>query len=913
MKRIAFILLFAYAAIGVSATEWSGACNALINWSLSTTDSVLRLTGSGPMPDYTTDTRPPWYPYRQYIASLTMTPAITTVGTYAFADLYKMRTAQIADSVRSIRERGFYNCTALKEIHIPNRTDTVGNHSFYFCSKMEKCYLGERVQLISRYAFAYTHLGYVRFPASLRTIESYAFSSTWADTIHIPASLQNIAETAWRSCTTIDTIWVDAGNATYDSREGCSAIITTNSNTLWQGSNTGIIPDGITSVGADAFNGMSGNMKITLPNSVTRVGDRAFVGIRKVLYNNLIFAHLPEDYTGTYTIADGINEIASYAFYMGAISSVIIPATVNKIGAYAFCYCSSLTTVALPNDLTQLAKNTFQYCSSLPSITLPDSLQFIYSYCFSNCISLTAITIPDAVTTIDSYAFNYCTQLQTITIPCNLTWMAETAFDYCSNIRSIIWNVRKIGDFTNGPFMDIAEQITDFSFGDSVKYIPSNLCANMVNLHTLSVGQQVERIAPYAFDGCTGLRHVTWAAKHCADFDIYDYAPFYSARDSITHITLTETVDTIPAYLCMDMTGIRTLNLPASVRKIGPYAFRGCYNLDTITVESANACYDSRGGCNALCETATHTLLLGCNNTVIPPSILHIGESAFRRCIRLQQIDLPAGLQTIGREAFHACESLRSVELPKDIRRLEDYTFTACTGLDTLIAGDSLRHIGIRALAGCTSLRHVVLPASLCKMDLFAFAACSALERLDLWAPVPPAVYSNTFDNTTCTFYTPCAYLADYRTAEDWSLYQERLMSWENYELEVTVNDLDLGTATIIQAPACLTEAIVEAVPNEEAEFVEWRNEHKDRVSTDNPYQFAVNRDMQLTAVFRAVKNPEDGLEQVISEGTKVQIYTLTGTKVYEGLLPQLETLRQTLPQGVYVLRSETLKQKVLL
>lgn len=936
MKKITLFFLLCLAAVGASATEWSGSCGAQVTWSLSTADSTLRLYGSGPMTDYNTDTRPPWYPYRHYIAHMTMTPAITTVGTYAFADLNVMRSAVIADSVWIVKEWSFYYCTRLPEITIPNRTETIEQYGFAYCYQLSHCTLGNRLRLIDRYAFRSTLLTYVHFPNSLERINAYAFSYTQPDTIAIPASVQYIDRSVWWYCSNIDTIWVEAGNSHYDSRNGCSAINETASNVLFQGSNTGTVPDGIVEVSSQAFANMTLNTRITLPNSAVTFRTDAFQNVPKTLYNDHTFAHLPESFSGTYTIPAGITTIATSAFNMNNLSGVTIPATVTRIEDYAFQSCNFLRTVSLPESLVHIGQGafsgcgilqsiviptrirelysyTFRYCYALESVTFPDSLQKINYSCFSSCTSLQSVTIPDAVRYIDGYAFSSCKRLKTITIPCNLTTLYETVFNYCDSIYSIIWNVRTIRDFTNGPFFDIASHITDFTFGDSVRYVPSNLCANMVNLRTLSVGRQVEQIAPYAFDGCTGLRHVTWAAAHCADFDIYDYAPFYSARDSITRITLTETVDTIPSYLCMDMTGIRTLHLPASVHHIGPFAFRGCYNLDTITVAAGNTVYDSRGDCNALCHTATNTLLVGCNRTVIPSSILHIGESAFRRCIRLQHIDLPPVLQTIGREAFQACEALRKVTLPIGVRDIADYTFTACTALDTLICGDSLRTIGIRALAGCEALKHVYLPAAIAKMDLYAFSACSSLTRLDLTNPVPPVVFGTTFENTTCTFYTPCAYLADYREADDWQPYRERLLSSDSYTLELAVNDLSLGMASIVQSPECLVDAIVEAEAGENAEFVEWQDEQKRRVSTDNPYQFPLDRDRLLTAVFRPVENPEEGLTEVLTEGTPVAIYTLTGTKVFEGRLPASQTLRELLPQGIYVMRSETLSQKVQL
>ena len=120
-----------------------------------------------------------------------------------------------------------------------------------------------------------------------------------------------------------------------------------------------------------------------------------------------------------------------------SLASITIPDSVTLIGNNAFYGCTNLTSVTIPDSVTNIGMMTFQRCTSLASITIPDSVITINSFAFSDCTSLTSITIPDSVTSIEGCAFQRCTSLTTITIPDSVTSIGNSAFYKCTSLTSV--------------------------------------------------------------------------------------------------------------------------------------------------------------------------------------------------------------------------------------------------------------------------------------------------------------------------------------------------------------------------------------------------------------------------------------------------------------------------------------------
>ena len=120
-----------------------------------------------------------------------------------------------------------------------------------------------------------------------------------------------------------------------------------------------------------------------------------------------------------YTLVDNIS-IKNYAFaYCTGLTSVTIPNSVTTIGDHAFDNCSNLTSVTIGNSVTSIGDYAFASCTKLTSVTIPNSMTTIGGQAFQSCSRLTEVTIGNSVTSIGNYAFRDCGSL--ISIICNAT------------------------------------------------------------------------------------------------------------------------------------------------------------------------------------------------------------------------------------------------------------------------------------------------------------------------------------------------------------------------------------------------------------------------------------------------------------------------------------------------------------
>lgn len=151
----------------------------------------------------------------------------------------------------------------------------------------------------------------------------------------------------------------------------------------------------------------------------------------------------------------------------------------------------------------------------------------------------------------------------------------------------------------------------------------------------------------------------------------------------LTSVTFTEGLTSIgeSAFFKCPIT---SLTIPSTVTSIGPKAFADCNDIATIVVNGNNSTYDSRGNCNAIIETATNTLVVGCKSTSVPASVTSIGDHAFSGIKSLPSVTLPAGLTSIGEDAFYYCEGLTTVTIPASVTSIGERAFDECHNLSQL-------------------------------------------------------------------------------------------------------------------------------------------------------------------------------------------------------------------------------------
>ena len=162
---------------------------------------------------------------------------------------------------------------------------------------------------------------------------------------------------------------------------------------------------------------------------------------------------------------------------------------------------------------------------------------------------------------------------------------------------------------------------------------------------------------------------------------------------SLTYVTIPNSVTIIGDAAFFDCYSLTSITIPSSVTSIGESVFGtsieywplfGNPILTTISVEDSNPIYDSRENCNAIIETATNTLIAGCQNTIIPNSVTSIGAYAFYGCSSLVSITLPCSVSSLGKGSFAGCFGLVSITLPNSVTSIGDFAFN-CTSLVVVI------------------------------------------------------------------------------------------------------------------------------------------------------------------------------------------------------------------------------------
>ena len=498
-----------------------------------------------------------------FLVSVVIPSSVTTIGYEAFYGCTALVTADLTEGLCELHNRAFGNC-ALTHIYIPSTLTALhaanaGDAPFSGCASLDAVTFAPGItELPYSLLRGCTGLTSIDVPNSVTTIGDYAFAGcTRLESVCIPSSVETIGSSAFSGCTALAELSIPNSVTSVGSSafQGCTSLTTLS------------IPGSVESVGYAAFYGCTGLTSVQLSEGLVSLGAQAFkdctgltgVYIPSTLKNVSASNHADGIFCGctALTSVSFSPELAAipYSLLRGCpgITSLTIPDTIEKIGDYAFAGCTNLKTVRISSSVTAIPGSAFSGCTALASIDIPNGVTSVGSGAFQGCTSLKTLSVPGSVTLIDGAAFAGCTALTTVKLSEGLRSMGTVVFKGCTALKSI--NIpasltyigasnAEDGSFRNCPALET------LILSPEATVIPQNLLRGCQSVTYLHIPATVTTIGGFAFNYCTGLTDIYYAADETSwaaitvqsgNTELNSVTIHYHAVPTITSVTANKT------------------------------------------------------------------------------------------------------------------------------------------------------------------------------------------------------------------------------------------------------------------------------------------------------------------------------------------------------------------------------------
>lgn len=251
-----------------------------------------------------------------------------------------------------------------------------------------------------------------------------------------------------------------------------------------------------------------------------------------------------------------VKELSDGAFWKDEFKKIVLPDTLESIGAYAFFQCENLESVHIPDSVLYIKEQAFSECPALKDLTISKNIRYLGKEVFNGCTAPATISFPDDAYSIGDWSLYRFIGLTSVTLPSNLERINAGLFSNCFNLKSIDIpdTVTSIGHaaFDSCTF-------TSITIPDSVTEMDTMVFGDCASLTDVKLSKSLTEINDYTFIGCTGLTE-------------------FVVPDNIKHIG---------EFAFSDCYNLKSVVFPEGLISIGTEAFRSCFALKSVTIPAS--------------------------------------------------------------------------------------------------------------------------------------------------------------------------------------------------------------------------------------------------------------------------------------------------------------------------------------
>ena len=485
----------------------------------------------------------------EILKSVSIPDSVKEIGNKAFYFCKNLESINLPKNLELINDFAFFGCDSLREIDIPDSVQEIGNQAFYGCEALEQVEFTNGLKYIGRQAFyGCATLKSISVPSSIEVIETYAFGSCESlKTVVIPPLFA--FECSYNAFGMVDFEFV------YDDIK----TVTVDGN-IYNEDMTVLIK----------YDGDSSEKTFNVPESVIYVGENAFRD------SNL--------------------------------ENIILPDTVEKIGAFAFYNCDAITSFVAPKNLSHLGDCSFTDCDALEFVKLDCQInEYLYISIFDSCDSLKTIQLYN-VDHVDEIMFRNIPSLESIEIPDRVGSGRGYGYKARDGVLYVYTTYELLIFYPSGK-KDKSFTVTD------TRYIQDEAFKGNKYLEEIVISDSVVNIDPGAFENCTSLNKI---------------------------IFLGEELRVIGDRAFTNCISLKEIVIPNRVESIGESAFEGCINLESVVIGNWVGRIKNNAFLNC---TSLRTVELG-------QRVEFIYGGAFLGCNELKKIVIPENIEKIMGVAF---------------------------------------------------------------------------------------------------------------------------------------------------------------------------------------------------------------------------------------------------------------------